>query len=681
MDNTGTTGVPAVVFAYAYDGVGGVISVADRINGINTSQTDYTRDQLNRVTKITQSGSGVQSKRVDMTYNKLNQITNLARFSDLGGQSLVAETNYTYDQNQRLVQLGHKKGANNLACYNYTFDVANRLTKIVSSVDGTVDYAYDATNQLTGADHSSQTDEAYQYDANGNRTNSGYQTGVNNQLLADGQFTYQYDQEGNRTKRTEIATGKVTEYVWDYRNRLAGVLFKNAAGAVEKNVEYIYDTNNLRIGKKINGVVTERFVLDRNQISLVFDGVGVQKSRYLYGTQIDQVLAEESGNQVHWFLIDNQGTVKDVVDNTGTVINHINYDSFGRVLNQTSPIDLRFAYTGRELDGETGQYYYRARYYDAVVGKFISEDPISFNAGDTNISRYVFNSPTNFTDPSGLQFAGDLPSFNPLDAVAAGIGALGQTDAGKVVGRGIGDSFRALGDATIRGIQALDRLLVPPVADATRNPTKPISPDTTDNTTNLNPRPIRPHEPESEPKKVPPPSKDAPNPNDNCKKKTCNSDEFKKYAKYSNISIPNPSNRSGYIFILDIENIATTGLNAALNYIQEVRNRKKEEIRGDRRDKQFSQAWWSADIKIPDGGQTSRTTVCSYPEGFSRHYNVLLENESLRVKYGWNSSSVGSIGQCVACKEDSQNDAHIVTVFAALNVKNVGGRDPLPRGF
>jgi YD repeat-containing protein len=104
------------------------------------------------------------------------------------------------------------------------FDVASKLTKIVSSVDGTVDYAYDVTNQLTGVDHSNQTDEAYQYDANGNRVNAGYQTGTNNQLLADGQFTYEYDGEGNRTKRTEVATGKVTEYIWDYRNRLAGVL-------------------------------------------------------------------------------------------------------------------------------------------------------------------------------------------------------------------------------------------------------------------------------------------------------------------------------------------------------------------------------------------------------------------------------------------------------------------------
>jgi RHS repeat-associated protein len=376
---------------------------------------------LNRATRITQSGAGVESKRVDMTYNRVNQMTALTRFSDLGGQSLVAATSYTYDQNQRLVQLVHKKGLTNLASYNYTFDAANKLTKIVSSVDETVDYGYDATNQLTGADYSAQADESYQYDANGNRTNAGYQTGNNNQLLADGQYTYEYDGEGNRAKRTEIATGKVTEYIWDYHNRLTGVLFKNPVGMIEKNVEYVYDTNNLRVGKKIDGVVTERFLIEHDQIALVFDGQGVQKSRYLYGTQkIDQVLAEESGAQTHWFLTDYQGTVRDIVDNTGIIIDHVTYDSFGRIVGQTSPMTLRFAYTGREWDGETAQYYYRARYYDDAVGRFISEDPIGFSAGDNNLNRYVGNSPTNWEDPSGL-FPRIPSTYNTdlLDTIAA----------------------------------------------------------------------------------------------------------------------------------------------------------------------------------------------------------------------------------------------------------------------
>jgi RHS repeat-associated protein len=255
---------------------------------------------------------------------------------------------------------------------------------------------------LTGATHGNQADEAYQYDANGNRINSGYRAGANNQLLNDGTYTYGYDGEGNRTRRVETATGKVTEYVWDYRNRLTSVLFKDAGGAVAKTIDYLYDGDNQRIGKRIDGAVTERYVLDRNQIALVFDGNGNQTHRYLYGTQIDQVLADETPARTLWALGDNQGTIRDLIDNGGSLVEHLTYDSFGKII--SAPItDFRYGYTGREQDSETGLDYYRARYYDAANGKFISEDPLGFGAGDGNLTRYVGNSPTNAIDPSGLR--------------------------------------------------------------------------------------------------------------------------------------------------------------------------------------------------------------------------------------------------------------------------------------
>ncbi len=178
-----------------------------------------------------------------MAYNAVNQLTNLSRstnsqFSILNSQfSPIVDTNYTYDNNQRLIKLAHVKGGSTVASYDYSYDNADKLAQTVSSSDGTSNYSYDATNQLTGASHSSQTLEAYSYDANGNRTSGGTVTGANNQLLSDGTYSYQYDGEGNRTQRTEIATGKVTEYVWDYRNRLASVLFKDGAGVVTKTIE------------------------------------------------------------------------------------------------------------------------------------------------------------------------------------------------------------------------------------------------------------------------------------------------------------------------------------------------------------------------------------------------------------------------------------------------------------
>lgn len=60
-----------------------------------------------------------------------------------------------------------------------------------------------------------------------------------------------------------------------------------------------------------------------------------------------------------------------------------------------------YQFTGWEHDG-TGLLYHRARYYSPVIQRFLSEDSIGFAGGDANLYAYVFNSPTNFTDPSGL---------------------------------------------------------------------------------------------------------------------------------------------------------------------------------------------------------------------------------------------------------------------------------------
>jgi RHS repeat-associated protein len=100
---------------------------------------------------------------------------------------------------------------------------------------------------------------------------------------------------------------------------------------------------------------------------------------------------------------DRQGSIRDVLDNTGTLQNHIVYDSFGKITSQTNAFFTSiYAYTGREYDSETGLYFYRARYYDPNTGGFISEDPIGFEAGDNNLYRHVGNSPTNANDPSDL---------------------------------------------------------------------------------------------------------------------------------------------------------------------------------------------------------------------------------------------------------------------------------------
>jgi RHS repeat-associated protein len=79
------------------------------------------------------------------------------------------------------------------------------------------------------------------------------------------------------------------------------------------------------------------------------------------------------------------------------------YDTWGNPL-QGSEI-AGYAFTGREWDPESGLYYYRARYYDPKIGRFLSEDPIPIalrTHEEVNPYAYVMNRPINAVDPSGL---------------------------------------------------------------------------------------------------------------------------------------------------------------------------------------------------------------------------------------------------------------------------------------
>jgi RHS repeat-associated protein len=159
--------------------------------------------------------------------------------------------------------------------------------------------------------------------------------------------------------------------------------------------------NNLRVKKNVDGDV-ENYYLDRDNIAFVTDGDGKQTFHYLYGMGADQVLAQDSETGMVWSLADRLGSIDVLTNEQGVIVDQRTYDSFGNTLSQLDPtVKFRFGYTGRESDPETGLYYYRARYFDANVGRFISTDPIGFEAGDSNLYRYVNNSSALATDPTG----------------------------------------------------------------------------------------------------------------------------------------------------------------------------------------------------------------------------------------------------------------------------------------
>jgi RHS repeat-associated protein len=405
VDNNGTPGAPRLILTYTYDPVGNTLSVTDN-RGVRVDSNYDSRNLL--VTRLWQ-GSGIDPARVDFTYDALGRRTGITRFADPTGTQRIGRSVANYDATGNLTHLAHYNAIDAImASYDYTFDMDSRLIGEMNQGQSVV-YTYDRVDQLTSANHSGLPDESYNYDANGNRISSSqhgtrYVIGPNNQILSDGTFNYAYDAEGNLVTKTEIATGNITTYTYDYRDRLTSVTTRSAGGIILNDVRFGYDVLNHRITKVVNGVITH-MVYNQDNVWADFDESGAVVARYLTGAKSDELLARyRPGQGTAWYLTDRLGTVRDIANTLGVVINHINYDSFGNVIAQTNPsVADRFLFTGREFDAETGLYYYRARYYDANLGRFISQDLLGFGTADVNLYRYVSNSPLNATDPTGQQ--------------------------------------------------------------------------------------------------------------------------------------------------------------------------------------------------------------------------------------------------------------------------------------
>ena len=182
--------------------------------------------------------------------------------------------------------------------------------------------------------------------------------------------------------------------------------------------------------------------------------------RYFHGISTDQTLAVETADgSVQWLLGDHQGSVRDVVDENGQALDQIVYDAFGNFLSRDNPeLALPYGFTGREFDEATGLYFYRARYYDPSLMRFISPDPSGLAAGDTNLYRYVRNLPTTLVDPTGLIAASLNPQAVEDFRARTGLGPstnFSIAQASQVRGTNLVDDFRALPGQINAGIDQL----------------------------------------------------------------------------------------------------------------------------------------------------------------------------------------------------------------------------------
>jgi RHS repeat-associated protein len=235
--------------------------------------------------------------------------------------------------------------------------------------------------------------EAYTFDPVGNRLTSisvpSYSYNSSNEITATGSSSsYTYDDNGNTlTKADGMGT---TTYTWDFENRLTSV---HPPG--QTTVAFKYDPFGRRI-QKSGGV----YLYDGADLIEERNAAGNLVARYVFGTAVDEPIAAYLGSTWEFYHADGLGSITSLSTSSGTISDSFTYDSFGNITSSTETFAQPFRYTGREWDSETALYYYRARYYDATAGRFISEDPIGFG-GSHDFYTYTGNKPVNFTDPTG----------------------------------------------------------------------------------------------------------------------------------------------------------------------------------------------------------------------------------------------------------------------------------------
>ncbi|MBK9430387.1 MAG: hypothetical protein IPN65_07900, partial [Elusimicrobia bacterium] len=164
-------------------------------------------------------------------------------------------------------------------------------------------------------------------------------------------------------------------------------------------LEYVIDGRNRRVGRKVNGTLTQGYPYD-GQLRIVAElAANNVTARYVYGTRPNVPEWLEKGGQTYRIITDHLGSPRLVVNATsGAIVQRMDYDSWGNITNDTSP-GSRYSATGvvrprHETNLVWGD-------YDAHTGRWTAKDPIGFNGGDTNIYGYCTNDPLNKVDIDG----------------------------------------------------------------------------------------------------------------------------------------------------------------------------------------------------------------------------------------------------------------------------------------
>lgn len=464
-------GRPATI---RYDAVGNIESTTDRLGRI----VGFQYDALSRLERATYADATVaiqydaagrptriddsQSDFVAWTYDDADRL-----LSETTPQGVV---NYAYNQadqrvsmaaaNRPLVTYGYDavgrlstitQGAET---YTYGYDALSRRVSLQRPNGVTTSYAWDQVNRLSRMTHTNAVgvaleDFQYGYDLDDELTSVNSLASATklpaakiataadatNRISQFGAASYSFDADGQTMAKTD--GNGVTQYNWDARGRLTSVTLPNGG-----QVGYGYDALGRRASQTANGLTTS-FLYDGSDVALDQPSSGPAVD-YLHGAGIDEHLRQGAVGAGQYFLQDHLRSTSALTNASGGVVERQAYEAFG--WNADASLS-RYGYTGRERDGATGLLYYRARWYDAEQGRFLTEDPAGYQSG-TNLYAYIGDDPVNYIDPSGN--VGLLATA----AIGAAAGAVGGAAWAAATGGSWEDIGRAAASGAVGGAVA-----------------------------------------------------------------------------------------------------------------------------------------------------------------------------------------------------------------------------------
>lgn len=398
---------PAVkrVLRYEYNDAGQRTKLVDS-EGRNIG---YEYDATGRLSTITLD----QVKAAVFAYDAKGRRTSLTYANGIKGA-------WEYDGSDRTTRLTYVRADGEVvAGWFYSYDQAGNCLKTTEVSGNTSRYDYDPAGQLLEEDHGAGKSVKYSYLPGGNRgrragtdESIAYRYDKADRLLAAGQETFHHDANGNLSERHGPAG--VMRYAYDAENRLVKVVAPDGA-----EVAFGYAPTGERIWRRDAKGLTY-FVHDGLALIAELDQELNPKATYLHGAGIDQPVLMDRAGQQYYYHAGRLGSIHSMTDAKGQQVAAYDYDAFGNVRQQDASIANPFGYTAREYDQATGLYYYRARYYDARLGRFLSVDPMPprlLRPLTSNPYLYVRNNPVNLIDPLGLSdsaWSSVPPSYTPV---------------------------------------------------------------------------------------------------------------------------------------------------------------------------------------------------------------------------------------------------------------------------